>query len=188
MAYFLIIGGALLRVISHFYDQAPFDIIGRYLPHIPNFAPIAAMALFGGVYLTKQKSLLIPIIALAISDALIGFYNPWLMAAVYGSFILIGLIGIWIKKHKTVSNVIAGSLLGSVLFFLLTNFVMWAIQPYMPQAIYPQTWQGLVDSYTMGLPFFRNTLAGDLFYTGLMFGTMEAVIYFKSKLAIKKLA
>lgn len=186
MAYFLITIGALLRIITHFSYLPFFSEIAKYIPHIPNFAPIAAIALFGAVYLDKKQALLLPIAAMFIADSLIGFYNPWLMIAVYGSFLTIGLIGLYVRKHKNVPNIIAASLTGSVLFFLITNFAMWAVQPYMTQAIYPQTIQGLIDCYTMGLPFFRNTLAGDIFYTGIMFGAMEAVIYFKSKLVICK--
>lgn len=171
MAYFLILAGALIRILGH------FDII----PHIPNFAPIAAIALFGAVYLDKKQALILPLAAMFLADALIGFYNPWLMLAVYGSFAVIGLVGLYLRKHKNIPNTIAASLIASVLFFLITNFAMWAVQPHMKQAIYPQTIQGLIDCYTMGLPFFRATLAGDIFYVTLMFGAMETVLYFKSK-------
>jgi hypothetical protein len=188
MTYFFIIAGALIRIISHFSNQAPFDLIAKYIPHIPNFAPIAAMALFGGVYLNKKYALIIPIIAMLISDYFIGFYSPWLMASVYGSFILIGLIGLWVRNNKSLTNIIGATLCGSILFFLMTNFVMWAIQPYMPQAIYPHTLQGLLDCYTMGLPFFRSTMAGDLFYVSSMFGLMECAILVKNKVRVNKLA
>lgn len=163
MAIFFIIAAVLIRVLSHF----------DYIPHLPNFAPIAAMALFGGVYLSKKYALIIPLAAMIISDIFIGFYNPWIMSSVYGSFLLIGLIGLYLRNHKTVPNVIGASLIGSVLFFLLTNFAVWAV----PHSLYPHTLQGLMNSYMMGLPFFRNTLMGDLFYTGAMFGLMEVVLW-----------
>lgn len=179
MAYFFIIAAALIRVLSHF----------NYLPHIPNFAPIAAIAIFSGVYLKdKRIALIVPIVAMIISDAIIGFYNPWIMASVYGSFLAIGLIGLWLKNNKTVTNILGASLTGSVLFFLITNFAMWAVQPYMKQAIYPHTLQGLMQSYTMGLPFFRNTLMGDLFYVSTMFGLMETVSWIVRKYPYKKIA
>lgn len=163
MVIFFIIAAVLIRVLSH------FDII----PHLPNFAPIAAMALFGGVYfLNKKYALIIPLAAMIISDIFIGFYNPWIMASVYGSFLLIGILGLWLKKHKTVPNIIGASLIGSVAFFLITNLAVWAV----PFSFYPHTLQGLLQSYMMGLPFFRNTLMGDLFYTGTMFGLMEVVL------------
>lgn len=168
MAYFFILAAVVLR----------------FIPHMPNFVPIAAMALFGGVYVNKKYALIIPLAAMIISDVFIGLYNPFLMISVYGSFFLIGLMGTWLKNHKTTSNVIGASLLGSVLFFLVTNFAMWKVQPMFSVPLYPQTWQGLVDSYIMGLPFFRNTIMGDLFYTGLMFGLMESVLYVTRKYKI----
>ena len=147
-------------------------IILRLIPHRPNFAPIAAMALFGGTYLNKKYALLVPIAAMLISDWFIGFYNPWIMASVYGSFIIIGLMGIWLKNHKTVANVLGASLFGSIIFFLVTNFAVWAV----PHSMYPHNLQGLLQSYIMGLPFLKNTLLGDLFYVGALFGLYEVVL------------
>lgn len=166
MAYFFIAAGIVLRMI----------------PHLPNFAPIAAMALFGGVYLNKKYALLIPLLALFLSDLLIGFYSPWIMLSVYGSFALIGGIGFYLKKHKNARNIVGASLLGSIIFFLITNFAVWAA----PYSFYPHTFQGLMQSYLMGLPFFRNTLMGDLFYTGAMFGLMEIAIKITNTWEIKK--
>ena len=167
MLYFFIIAGSLIRILSY----------NHVLPYIPNFAPIAAMALFGGVYLNKKYALAVPLVALFLGDIFIGTYNIYLMIAVYSSFLAIGLIGLWLKNNKNVANIIGASLFGSIIFFTITNFAMWAIQPLMPQAIYPHTWQGLVMCYTMGLPFFRNTILGDLFYVGSMFGLAEFALF-----------
>ena len=70
----------------------------RLLPHPANFTAIAAIALFGGVYLEKRFAVVIPILAMLISDYFIGFYSG--MYWVYGSFVLIGLIGVWLRNHK----------------------------------------------------------------------------------------
>ena len=166
MAYFFILAGVILRI----------------LPHLPNFAPIAAMALFGGVYLNKKYALLIPLIAIFLGDIFIGFYDPWIMFSVYGSFALIGLLGLWLKKHKSLSNIIGASLFSSILFFLITNFAVWAV----PHSFYPHSLQGLMQSYIMGLPFFRNTLMGDFFYVGAMFGLYELVLWVTSTWGFKK--
>lgn len=170
MAYFFILAAVVLRLI----------------PHMPNFVPIAAMALFGGVYLGKKEAIIVPIVAMFVADYFIGFYNPVIMIAVYGSFLAIGLMGIWLKKHKTATNILGASLIGSVGFFLVTNFAMWAAQSGFTQTLYPQTMQGLLDCYIMGLPFFRNTLLGDLFYVGALFGLMEVAIYVTNKYSLKK--
>ena len=170
MAYFFILAAVVLRLI----------------PHMPNFAPIAAMALFGGVYLGRKEAIIIPVAAMFVADIFIGFYNPVIMIAVYGSFLAIGLLGVWLKNHKTIANVLGASLIGSVGFFLITNFAMWAAQSGFATRLYPHTWQGLLNCYIMGLPFFRNTLMGDLFYVGALFGLMEFAVYITNKYAYKK--
>lgn len=146
-----------------------FSVILRLIPHPANFAPIAGMALFGGVYLNKRYALIVPLLAMVISDFFLGFHNTILF--VYGSFLLIGLIGLWIKKHKSVQSIIFASLASSILFFVITNFGVWLVG-----SLYPKTVQGLILCYAYALPFFRNTLVGDLFYTGLFFGSYEIVV------------
>ncbi|MDI6591921.1 MAG: hypothetical protein QME61_03240 [Patescibacteria group bacterium] len=142
----------------------------RLLPHPPNFAPIAALALFGGVYLNKKYALIIPLLAMLASDYLIGFYNFKLMASVYGSFLLIGLIGLWLRKHKNFGTVIGSSLAASTLFFIITNFAVWAFTVW-----YPKTLSGLIWCYTLAIPFFKNTILGDLLYVSVFFGAYELI-------------
>lgn len=174
MAYFLILFGILMRVATHFHNSPLVEPIFKFLPHLPNFAPIGAIALFSAVYLKldKKYALIVPIVAMLISDIFIGFYNPWIMLSVYGSFVLIGLVGFWLKKHKTLPNIIGASFFSSIIFFLVTNFAVWAT----PQSFYTRNLQGLLECFTMGLPFFRNTILGDLFYIFLMFSLMELII------------
>lgn len=150
-----------------------FAVILRLLPHPPNVAPIAAMALFGGVYLNKKYALIVPIVALFISDLLLGFYAS--MPYVYGSFLLTGLIGIWLRKHKNIPNVILATITSSILFFLITNFGF-----FLTNDLYPKTVVGQIEAYTMAIPFFRNTLLGDLGYVALFFGSYELVLQFIS--------
>ena len=147
----------------------------RLLPHPVNFTPIAAMALAGGVYLDKRFALIIPLIALVLSDLVIGVYP--ILIFVYGSFLLIGLIGLWLKSRKKVLPVLGAALFSSVLFFIITNFGVWAMGP----ETYPRTWNGLVECYVAAIPFFRNTVFGDLLYTAVLFGVFEfAARYQKS--------
>jgi hypothetical protein len=142
--------------------------LSRLLPHPDNFTPIAAMALAGGVYLEKRFALIVPLAALVISDFFIGFHNTILF--VYGSFVLIGFMGLWLKSHKKFLPVLGTALLSSILFFIITNFGVWLTGGGW---FYPRTWQGLVECYVMAIPFFRNTLAGDLVFTGVLFGLFE---------------
>lgn len=145
-------------------------VLARLLPHPPNFAPIAALALFGGVYLDRRYAIILPLAAMFLADIFIGFDFLPITAAIYGSFILAGFIGIWLREHKNFVNVSAASLTASILFFIITNFAVWAFSP-----LYAKDFFGLVQSYTMAIPFFRNTLLGDLFYTGVFFGGFELV-------------
>ena len=135
------------------------------------------MALFGGVYLDRKYALLIPILALFLADLFIGLYNPWIMFSVYGSFLVIGLIGLWLKKRKKFPMVIGATLSSSILFFIVTNFSMWAV----PNSLYQHNIYGLLSCYEMAIPFFRNTILGDFFYVGAMFGLMELAILISKK-------
>jgi len=148
-----------------------FAVILRLIPHLPNVAPIAAMALFGGVYLNRRYALIVPLIAMFISDFIIGFHSG--MPLVYMSFFLTGVLGLWIRNHKSFKRIFLASLLSSFIFFILTNFNYW-----YAASLYPKTGGGLLMAYTNALPFFRNTLVGDLFYTVLFFGSYELLLRF----------
>ena len=132
-------------------------IFARLIPHAPNFAPIGGLALFSGSNFKNKIALLIPLVAMLISDIFLGFHST--IPYVYVSFIIIALIGSLIKNNKWQSLLLA-SLTSSVLFFLITNFGVWA-----SFNMYPKTINGLMQSYVMGLPFFSNTVISDLFYS-----------------------
>lgn len=151
----------------------------RLLPHPWNFAPIAGVALFSGAYLGRRWAVVVPTAAMILGDLFLGFYEWPLLITVYGCFILTGLIGSLIKK-KSPANVVLASLTCSFIFFIATNWAVWQFSPW-----YVKTFEGLVACYVAALPFFRNTLLGDLFYTGVFFGAYEAVkvLAVKTKLA-----
>lgn len=163
------------------------SVLLRLVPHVPNFAPIAATALFGGTYLKKRYAIIIPMATLIISDYLLLYINPFQSPMVnlskvhpltaminpstfyvWGSFVLIGFIGMWLGNHKKAHNVVMGSLASSILFFLITNFGFW-----LTNSLYPKTLDGQILAYIMALPFFKWTMLGDLFYTGVFFGAYE---------------
>jgi hypothetical protein len=147
-----------------------FAALSRFVPHPENFTPIAAMALFGGVYFDKRYAFVVPLVAMVVSDYFIGFHNT--VPYVYGSFVLAGLIGIWLKNHKSVAWIVGASLTSSVLFFVVTNFGVWVTGGY------PQNFGGLVECYIAAIPFFRNTVLGDLLYVGVLFGLYESALHF----------
>jgi hypothetical protein len=136
----------------------------RLVPHPPNFSPIDAMALFSGAYLGRRGlAFVAPLAALLLSDVVLGFYHG--MATVYGTVALIVLIGRWVSLRRTPVRIAAAALASSVIFFVITNLGMWLFSGF-----YPVTYAGLVACYTAAIPFFQNTVAGDLFYVTLLFG------------------
>src|SRR5258708_33090340 len=136
----------------------------RLIPPPPNFTPLAAMALFGGAYISdKRLAFGLPLAALLLSDAVLGFYHG--MIWVYGSFALIVCLGLQLQSRRRLLPIAGAALAGSVLFFALTNFGVWA-----SGGLYPRTMTGLGACYVAAIPFFKNTIAGDLVYTVLLFG------------------
>jgi hypothetical protein len=150
--------------------------MSRLLPHIDNFTPIAAMALFGGVYFSdKRFAFAIPLLAMFISDVGLqllfgwGFHNT--IVYVYAAFAITTIIGFVVKRNITITSVIASSLASSVLFFIITNFGYWAATGF------PLGITGLNMAYIAGLPFFRATMLGDLFYNAVLFGSFYFAQY-----------
>lgn len=150
----------------------------RIIPHIPNFSPLGAMGLFGAAYFTKKwQAFLIPIAATWISDLFINnviysqyypsftwFYDGFYWQ--YGSYLLITLAGLVIFKKFNISKVLIGALSATMIFFLVSNFGCW-----IGSTTYPQNFGGLITCYVAGIPFIKGTMLGDLFYTGVLFGT-----------------
>ena len=131
----------------------------RLVPHPPNFTPIGAMALFSGAYLgRKVVAFAAPLGALLLSDLVLGFYHG--QATVYFSVALIVMLGMVALSRVSPLRVAGAAVLSSVLFFLITNFGMWLFSGF-----YPRTITGLEACYVAAIPFFRNTVAGDLFYS-----------------------
>ncbi len=138
----------------------------RLLPHPPNVAPIAAIALFGGAHFaSKRAALAVPLLAMWLSDVFLGFGVDRVMPFVYGSFALIVVLGRLIRDRRSPLAVGGAALTGSVLFFVITNFGVW-----LSGDLYPRTAEGLVACYVAAIPFFQNTLTGNLFYAGVLFG------------------
>ena len=136
----------------------------RWLPHPPNVSPVAAMALFGGAYFAdKRLAFIVPFLALLLSDLFIGLHDT--MVFVYAGFALTVGIGIWLQRRISVTNVAAAAVAASVLFFLLTNFGAW-----LTSGLYAQNFNGLMQAYVAAIPFFQNSLVGNLLFTAVLFG------------------
>ena len=154
----------------------------RLVPHPPNFAPITAIALFGAAHFDRRwKAFLVPITAMLLSDLGLELLyrlgispawglHPW-MAVVYGTFALIVVLGLWLHNRVSVISVGCAVLTSSILFFVVTNFAVWAISPEAPfPRGFPKTFSGLIECYTLGLAWFHWTLLGDAVYSTVLFG------------------
>ncbi|NUM40136.1 MAG: hypothetical protein HUU45_00705 [Leptospiraceae bacterium] len=141
--------------------------ISRILPHPSNFTPIMAISLFAGAVLPKKlEALLIPTLAMLVSDFIIGFHP--LIWVVYPCILLMAFLGSLIKEKHSALRILGMSLSGSVLFFLITNFFV-----FLTTGMYPQNLGGLIQAYTLAIPFFQNSVIGDLFFTVVLFGALR---------------
>jgi len=149
----------------------------RLLPHWPNVSPVAAMALFGGAYFAdKRLAFIVPFVALFLSDLVLGLHNS--MIFVYAGFALTVAIGFMLKNKITFTNTSFAVVASSVLFFLLTNFGAW-----MTSALYAKTAEGLMQAFVAGIPFFQNSLMGNLVYAAVIFGGYHLL---KNNIAVLK--
>ncbi len=147
-----------------------FVVLARTAPHPANFAPVAAVALFAGAILPRKWALSAPLAAMIASDLIIGMHS--LVFVTWGSFLLIALASHRFLGNVNKTKVVLGSVSASVFFFIATNFAVWA-----QGMMYPLNAGGLIHSYVNALPFFRGTLTGDLFYSGVLFGAYAFVTY-----------
>jgi len=141
-------------------------IVARLLPHPPNFAPAAAVAMFGCMLFSRRwHTVAVVILGMAVGDWFIGFYDTGVMLTVYGSM-LMPLAARRFLRKPGILRVGAVGLAAGVGFYLTTNAAVWLFTN-----AYPPTLDGLAASYIAGLPFLKWTLLGNLFYSAVMFGT-----------------
>lgn len=137
-------------------------VLSRLVPHAWNFSPVMAIALFAGALLPRGWGPLLTLAMVAVSDLLIGWHST--VPFTWGAFLLISMLGWWVRSTPSAGRIAAGALTGSVLFFIITNFGVW-----VEGALYPRTLDGLQQCFVAAIPFFRNSLLGDLVYTAAFF-------------------
>lgn len=147
-------------------------LAARLVPHAPNFSPLVAVMLFSGAYSQNRKYIFIPLVALFVSDIFIGFYKIEIMIAVYTSLLVVAYVGHLLHKQKNIINTLSASLAVAILFFVITNWAVWFFGDW-----YSNNLNGLALSYSLAIPFFKNTLMSTLLYSGLMFGVYEGSQY-----------
>lgn len=169
LSHIVFVGAAVLVAVA-----------SRLLPHPPNFTPLAAIGLFAGaISLRPAVAAGVVVVAMLVSDAFLGFHP--LMPVVYGCLLANLVIGSRLVRRNggfqmsaaSCGRIAAGSVIGSVLFFLITNFAVFLTS-------YPATGSGLMACYTAALPFFQYTVTGDLAYSAVLFGAF-ALSFAKSE-------
>ena len=148
-------------------------VAGRLLPHPPNFTPMAAIALFAGfIFLKRYIAVIAVVVTMLLTDYFaFGFLSAeWFasksMWVVYLALLFPIVFKNFLQKKLGLFRVAGAALASSTVFFIATNFAVWAFSP-----MYEKTLEGLVLCYTMAIPFFQNTVAGDLIWSGVIFGT-----------------
>lgn len=157
-----------------------FAALTRLLPHAYNFTPLGAIALFGAAYFTEKRwALVVPLLAFWMSDLLLNnityaaYYDgfTWFtsgMLYTYGSIAMIVVLGYYLLKKITFGRVFGGALGASVIFFIVSNFGVW-----VSSSMYPLTTEGFITCYAAAIPFFHYTIAGNVVYSAVLFGTYE---------------
>ncbi|MDG5768126.1 hypothetical protein QA596_11695 [Balneolales bacterium ANBcel1] len=136
----------------------------RFFPHPPNFTPVAALALFSGVFFRDRFwAFAAPICVMLITDLFLGWHNTILF--VYGSFAIMVWFGRAIRSRVSIGYVAGGGMAGAVTFFIITNFGVW-----FTGSMYPKTWEGLAAAYIAAIPFFHYMIFSTLFYSAVFFG------------------
>lgn len=155
-----------LRLVFLALSLVVFAVLMRLVPHPWNLTPVGAVALFAGAcFERKSWSLLVPLAAVFIGDLFIGLHV--LMPVVYATLALTVVIGMLLREHRSKPLAVAvGAWASATLFFITTNFAVWAML-----GTYPPTVAGLLQCYAAGLPYYGPQLAGDLLYSALLFGT-----------------
>lgn len=151
-------------------------VVSRFIPHMPNFAPITALAIFSAANMDWKKSVGLTLAVRFISDLFLGFFAWPLMLAVYLAHLSGVVFGVWIKRannHRWL-KITGSSLAASILFFFITNFAFLYSQ-------YPHSAAGVILAYINGLPFLRGTVLGDLAYTAALFGALAAAKHLMGK-------
>lgn len=140
----------------------------RFLPLPPNFSPMGAIALFAGAFIANRYlAVILPLVALFLSDLILGLYGVG-MVPVYACTAFFSVIGFLITNKNNPISVLGSSLLGSLVFFLVTNCVyVYTVD----NTFYPHSLAGVLQSYFAALPFFKNSVQGDLLFTTILFGS-----------------
>lgn len=143
--------------------------LGRVVPHADNVTPLYAVALLAVAVFPRGLGLWVPVVAMVSSDIILGMHDTVLFT--WTGLLLFVALGHLLRSQRGAGRLALVALAGSTGFFIWTNFGVWLVS-----GIYSPTWTGLVQCYTLALPFFRNSILGDLAYTAALFAAYELIM------------
>ena len=148
------------------------DVVARLVPHAPGFLPIAASALFAGRMLRVPAfAPVVPVAAMVLSALALGADDWRVSLIVTVAISLPALVGIVSRRWPGIAATAAVMAPCSLAFFVLSNFAVWAFS-----GMYSLDFAGLTQCYVAALPFLQNTVAGDLFWTAVLFGGRSIIL------------
>ena len=170
-------------------------ISSRLIPHYPNFTAIGAISLFGAAFAGRRSvAIILPFLIMLISDMVLNnliyvsaypgdfsqttfFYKGALWT--YAALGIIVIFGYSLFRNGVgFGRVFFGAIGASVIFYLISNFGVWAMS-----TMYPVNFAGLISCYAAGLPFLVNQLMADMFFSMMLFGVALHVFQLKPKMA-----
>jgi len=142
------------------------NVAARLLPHVPGVWPFAASALFAGRMLRLPVlAVIVPLAAVLLSNVTLAGDDWRITLVVCLAVTLPAFAGMLVRRWPGAMPVVVAMVLCSLIFFVATNFAVWAFS-----GIYPLTLEGLTQCYIAALPFLDKTVLGDLFWTAVLFG------------------
>ncbi len=151
------------NIIIFVASLAVLSIVLRVVPHTANIAPVGALALLSGAVLSRRAGIFVPVIVMIVADLIIGLHSTVLFT--WLGFGMVGLFGSLLAKRSVLSRIGLGALGSAAIFYLISNFGVWLIT-----GMYAHTLTGLIECYTMALPFLRASFMGDLAFATAFFG------------------
>lgn len=144
--------------------------VTRFVPHPPNFTPVMSVAIFGSaVFFNRYLGLVVALAAMALSDLFLGMHST--LPYVYGAMILCGMLGFLLRDRRNAVKILGVTLVGSVVFFVITNLGV-----FISQDLYPKTGAGLVACYVAALPYLKTSLVGDILFSAVLFGLHHVLV------------
>lgn len=152
-------------------------VAGRLLPHVSNFTPVAAIALFAGFFFRRRLvALAIPLAIMFVSDAFLGATPLGVKITIYAAILIPLLFAPYLRKRLNPVRIGGSALIAAILFYVVTNFAVWLVY-------YPQTLDGFLSCYGLALPFLAKKLIGDLVWSGAIFGSYAVIMQLQSRKA-----